>query len=169
MKKCFLLIIAFVGVLNAYAQDVDSQQSQIADISIDSLSIRLNKLQCDYDFMYCDYEINKLALDLKDLSRSIDIASNGVIIEYHHGRFDRDLYAAFSGGYDASSDLYDAIKKRIEVVKGSILPKIAASGLSNQQIDFIKAEFNLLEKHCAKVEKSLNYYDVMINAYRSIR
>ena len=63
MKKIVLLIIAVVGAFQAYAQNSDSLQAQSAAATIDSLSLRLNQLQHDYDFMYCDYELHKLLMD----------------------------------------------------------------------------------------------------------
>ena len=59
MKKIVLLVIAIVSVLQASAQEVASLQNHSVAISVDSLTLRLNKLQHDYDFMYCDYSLQR--------------------------------------------------------------------------------------------------------------
>lgn len=60
MKKILLVIvIAMVGTLNALAQDVDSLQIDSTETSLDSLVVKLNTLQRNYDYLYCDLELNK--------------------------------------------------------------------------------------------------------------
>ena len=54
MKRLVLLVLAIASVLQVSAQDIDTLQNKPTDISVDSLSVRLNKLQHDYDFLYCD-------------------------------------------------------------------------------------------------------------------
>ena len=107
MKKLLLFIVAIICALSTSAQEIDSSRAQPVAVSIDSLSIRLNKLQRDYDFMYCDYELHKLLMDLKDLSHSIGKSSNAVLINFYNSRFDRDLYNSYLNDYDACCALLD--------------------------------------------------------------
>ena len=132
MKKVLLLLVTFVSVIYVSAQEVNSSQSQSAPISIDSLSIKLNEIQHNYDFMYCDYELHKLIMDLKDLAHSIDNSSNGVLINVYNSRFVR----------------------------------IMTSEFTEKELNVLTASLDVVSKATMKVESSLNYYNVAIQAYR---
>lgn len=169
MKRLILFIVAIISVLNAFAQETDSLRSQSAVIPIDSLSLRFNKLQHDYDFMYCDYELHKLIMDLKDLSHSIEISSNRVFINFYHSRFDNSLYNAYIKDYDSDCALYDSLKEKIDVVKIAVLAKMMSSGFSEQELNVLYASFGVIQKATTMVDSNLNYYDLSIKAYNSIR
>ena len=166
MKRVLLLIVAIVSALYVSAQEKELLQDQTATISIDSLSVRLDRLQHGYDFMYCDYQLHKLVMDLKDLAQSIDISSNGVIIDVYHSRFDRDLYRALQDNYDAKCALFDSLKEESEVVKAAVLVKMLSSNFSDRELNVLSSGFGVVEKAITAVEKSLNYYNATIKAYR---
>lgn len=169
MKKLLMLFVAFVSIISVSAQEVDALHIQSATVSIDSLSMKLKKLQHDYDFIYCDYELHKLISNLNNLSQSIEISSNGAFINVYNSRYDRALYVAYSDKYDADRTLFNSLKDNIEVVKVAVLLKVATSDFSEQEVNVIKACFALIQNSTAKIEKALNYYDVAIQAYRSKR
>lgn len=169
MKKLLLLFVAIVSVWHASAQDIDTLKSDSADISIDSLSFRLNKLQHDYDFMYCDYELHKLIMDLKDLAHSIDNSANGVVINVYNSRYDRDLYNAYIDNYDSSCDLLDSLKEKTEAVKKAVFFKVMSLDFTEKELKVLDASLAVVDKATTKVESSLKYYDVAIKAYKEKR
>ncbi len=167
MKKLLLLIVAIICVLNSSAQGINSPQGQSATISIDILSIRLNKLQHDYDFMYCDYELHKLLMDLKDLSHSVGRSSNAVIINYYNGIYDRGLYNSYVSDYEAACGFLDSLKEKIEAVQIAVGVKIMSSEFSDAELNVLSAGFKTIQQVVTSVEASLNYYNVSLKAYRS--
>lgn len=169
MKRLLLLLVAIVSVLHASAQGLDSKQQQSAAISADSLFVRLNKLQHDNDFMYCDYELHKMIMDLKDLSQSIEIASNRVVINYYNNNFNSALYSSYLRNYNSNSALFDSLKEKKEVIRFAVFAKISSSGFTDTEVDVLNNSFDLINKTVIAVENSLNYYDVAIKTYRSKR
>lgn len=169
MKKAIIFILFVVGALHAYAQNVDSLQVQTQPITIDSLSLRFSKLQHDYDFLYCDYELHKLMADLSDLSNSINISSNSVIIDYYNGRYDRALYASITNKYDAYCTYWDTLKDRIVAVRLAVLVKMTKSDFSETEKDIISASFDAIKSSVTTVEAALDYYDAAIRAYKGKR
>ena len=169
MKKLLLLFVAIVSVWHVSAQEIDTLKSESAAISIDSLSFRLNQLQHDYDFMYCDYELHKLIMDLKDLAHSIDNSANGVVINVYNSRYDRDLYNAYIDYYDSSCDLLDSLKEKTEAVKKAVFFKVMSLDFTEKELKVLDASLAVVDKATTKVEKSLEYYDVAIKAYRNMR
>ena len=169
MKKLLLLIVFIGSVFNAYADGIELPQLQSASITIDSLSAKLEKLQHDYDYMYCDYEAYKLNKDLTDLAHSIDISANGILINVYNSRYDRDLYEVYSENYEASCELLETLKGKIETIKTMVFLKILTSGFTDGEIEMLNASFGVINNTVNKVQKSLDYYDVVLKSYRRNR
>lgn len=170
MKKVLLLLVALVGVLQASAQEMDSMQSQSTPISIDSLSVRLDRLQHDFDFLSCDYRLQKLIMDLKDLQHTIGNSSNGVVINvYTNSRYNRNLYNSYLNDYESDRYLFDALKKQSEVVRTAVYVKLLSSDFTDKERDVLTSSLNVVEAAISAVENSLNYYNVAIEAYRDMR
>lgn len=169
MKKILLLIIAIVGVLQVSAQEADSLQNKSAALTIDSLTVKLNKLQHDYDYLYCDYELHKLMTDLTNLSNSVDISSNSLITYYYNSRFDRALYTSYVNNYDAKCAAFNTLKDKIEVVRVAVLVRGLSSNFTEMELSVIKASLAVIQQSTSTVEASLKHYDVAIQTYRSLK
>ena len=170
MKNILLVIvIAMVGTLSALAQEVDSLQIDSTETSLDSLVVKLNILQRNYDYLYCDLELNKAQVELKDLSNSISIASNSLLISYYQGKYDRDLYDSYSRLYESYLKNLDSSCDKVEVVKLAVVSKALTSNFTEQEIGVINKTIGLLDSSIANVESSLKHFKVVIDAYRSLR
>lgn len=169
MKKLLLLIVFIGSVFNAYADGTAFPQIQTAAVSIDSLTSRLEKLQHDYDYIYCDYQTFRLKKDLTDLDHSISISSNRILINVYNSRYNNDLYKVYSEDYTSSCDLLESIKSNIETTKTLVFLKILTSGFTEQEIEVLTNSFNVIDNTVTKVQSSLDYYDVVLKIYRSNR
>ena len=119
--------------------------------------------------MYCDYEAFKLNKDLTDLSHSIDISTNGILINIYNSRYDNKLYQAYLANYSASCELYESLKTKIETIKKIVSLKILTSGFTDEEIEVLTNSFSVVDNSVLKVQKALDYYDVVVKAYRSNR
>ena len=170
MKKMLLIIaIAIMGTANTMAQEVDSLQYKSTEITIDSLAVKLNTLQRNYDYLYCDLELNKAQLQLMDLSNSINIASNSLLISYYQGKYDRDLYDSYSRLYESYLKTLDSSCDKVEVVKLAVVSRALTSNFTEQEISVITKTIGLLYSSIANVESSLKHFKVVIDGYRSLR
>lgn len=170
MKRTLLMIvIVMVGSLNAIAQETESVQIDSTEISIDSLVVKLNTLQRNYDYLYCDLELNKAQLELKDLSNSISISSNSLLISYYQGRYDRDLYDSYSRLYESNQKALNSACEKVDAVKLLVVSKALTSNFTEQEISVITKAIGLLDSSIANVESTLRHFKVVIDAYRSLR
>lgn len=169
MKKALLLIIAVVSVLQAYAQNADSMQAQSAAATIDSLSLRLEKLQYDYDFMSCDYQLKKLEWGLTNLKQDINIMANEILIRVFNTRYDRSLYTAFIEGYNSNSALFDTIKESFESIKTWVMLKVVSSNFSDTELNVISSDIDIIKHGISAVDTALNHLDICIQGYRDKR
>lgn len=169
MKRILILLVTIVSVLNASAQETDSLKCQSSANLVDSLSLRLNKLQNDYDYLCCDYELNKLIMELQDLSHSIRISANEVVIQLYNSSYDRDLYVSYLKDYESSGKCLDSLKEKIDVVRIRVLFKIASSVFSDQEMGVLYSSFDVIQAGVSAVESALGFYDIAIEAYRKKR
>ncbi len=108
-------------------------------------------------------------MDLKDLSLSLSVSSNAVFTNCYHSRFDSRLYEAYLANYDSSCALYDSLKEKVEVVKIAVMAKMMSSDFSEQELNLLYSSFDAIQKATTMVDSNLNYYDLSIKAYNSIR
>lgn len=163
MKKALLLIVSVLCVLQANAQ------VETPTVTIDSLSVKLAKLQHDYDYLSCDYQLYQMKMDLNGLTQDINIKANALTINLYHGRYERALYTAYSENYDAYCSNYEALKRKLESVQNLIVAKVITSNFTDLELDVIKASLGSIDQGMAVVESGLKYYDVVLQAYRDKR
>jgi len=166
MKKLLLLFVFIGSVLNANADGTDFPQVKSATITIDSLTSILEKLQHDYDYMHCDYEAFKLDKDLNDLYHNINISTNGILINVYNSRYDNDLYKVYLDSYTAFCNLFESLKSKMESVKTLVFLKILTSGFTDEEIQVLTSTFTVIDNSVNKVQKALDYYDVVLKIYR---
>ena len=166
MKKILLLIFLVGSVFHASAQSGSLQSESTA---ISDVSQRLANLQRDYDYLTCDYELFKLITDLKDLSTSLDNASNGVLVNVYNSRYDYRLYNVYSDNYKSSCRLFESLKEKTKSVKSLVSLKMAMSFFTEEETSVLNNAFSLVDAATTRVEKALEYYEVVIKAYQSKR
>lgn len=169
MKKiiCFVFV-AFIGLLNVTAQDVYSTQSNLKAY-VEDLSAKLSKLQHDYDYLYCSHEINLIELELKDLINNIDMRSNAILINCYHSRFNIDLYTAYRDNYNASLELMDTMKERVDGIQAAVALKTLTSNFTDKEIELLMKCSKFLDNCLSKLQGSLDYYKLVIGIYKDMR
>ena len=159
MKKLMLLIlVAFLGISNAFAQKADSSQTNQADI-IDRLTTRLNTLQEDFDNLYCEYKIsqmeNKINDFIHDLSRyslSLDMMS------IHHTKCNFEAYKTFLEAYNAYKKTYDLLEDEYYRTQEEVKPKQSSLSIS----------FVFVSSKLSSAKRELAYFKQQIDRYRNL-
>lgn len=164
MKKVLLLIIIAVTSVYASAQNTSS-----AAITIDSLSARLEKLQQDYDYLLCDFELYRIMADQRELNQDIKIQTNAILLDIYNSKYNRDLYKAYLDNYDINCALFDSQKEGYEIVKKFVRLKAITSDFSDIQIGKLENTLKLIDKGVEAVNSSLRYYKFLVDTYRDKR
>ena len=170
MRRIFLTI--FVSILSAItvcAQEADSLHLKSSSISVDSLVLKLNTLQHNYDFLYCDYELHKAISDIAELSSSINIASNSLMIYYYNSRFDRDLYASYLGLYNAKVETFNSLKESVGVTTVAVLSRMLTSNFTEKEMAVIEKRFEFINSLLSTAEKTINHFEVVLDTYRAAK
>ena len=162
MKKVLLLIISVLFAIQANAQT----QEESPAVTIDSLSTKLEELQHNYDFLYCDYNLYQIKTNLGQLSQDIQITNNELTIKIYFGQYNRDLYIIYSEDYDARCENYNAFKRQFEVVQELVTIKIITTGFTESELNVFNACIEAIESAMKVVEKGLKYYDRLLKIYK---
>ena len=162
MKKVLLLIISVLFAIQANAQT----QEESPAVTIDSLSTKLEELQHNYDFLYCDYNLYQIKTNLGQLSQDIQITNNELTIKICFGQYDRDMYIIYSENYDAKCEIYNTFKRQFEVVQELVTIKIITTGFTESELNVFNACIEAIESAMKVVEKGLKYYDRLLKIYK---
>ena len=162
MKKVLLLIISVLFAIQANAQT----QEESPAVTIDSLSTKLEELQHNYDFLYCDYKLYQIQTNLGQLSQDIQITNNELTIKICFGQYNRDMYIVYSENYDDKCENYNAFKRQFEVVQKLVITKTVTTGFTESELNVFNACIETIESAMKVVEASLEYYDGLLKIYK---
>ena len=169
MKKTLLLIFAIFGVLQVSAQDKESILDTTATVSIESISAKLDRLQHDYDYLKCDYELNKVIMDFKDLINTTDISANGLATYCFSGIFDDALYNSYVENYNSKCSLLESLKSTYDKVQVFVVLKSISSNFSQEEIDLLKSNLEFIQQCITGAKSSLEHFNLTIKTFKSIR
>lgn len=166
MKKLTLVILlAFMSIISATAQEADSLQTQHNEISVEDLIAKTNKLQRDFDYLSCDFELTKLEGELNSFNNDIRISSSSILINCYHGSFNYDLYSAYKRNYEALLNKYESLKQKVSSVQRLVILKSMTSNFTDKEIDLISMRCDAFENHFNSIESALDYYKVVLASY----
>jgi hypothetical protein len=156
-----------LGVVNVMSQETEKLPSQQTEIPVDSLMIRINKLQHNYDCLECKFELQSLIFELKDLSNEISISSNNLLLYYLTSQMDIDFYTSYLSLYNAKVDSFNSSKEKVDLVKVLVSYKMLLSDFSELELNVISQSFNSIDSLMSLVDQSLQYFKVVIDSYKS--
>lgn len=167
MKKLMLIIfLAFMGIVNATAQEVDSLQTRQTDVVVDSIAIiKHNKLQRDLDFLNCDSQITALIDGVVNLVQDVKISSLEVQIKSYHSSFNYALYEAYKENLNISKKLLEGYKEKGEYVTMLIALKMLVSDFSEQEKQALRNSIDIFDRHLDSAESALRIYSLAIDMY----
>ncbi len=166
MKHILLLFVAAIISINATAQNVDYLETKVEHV--DSLNVKIEKLQHDLDLLSCKYELNKIVTDLSIGKDEVNSNSNAVLINCYHGRFDRRLYKAYQEYLYSKRRWYDAIKDQIESTITLVTLKMISSDFLEMEKDCIVSGIKVIDKAKYSFEQALEYYNTILDIYRDL-
>ena len=163
MKKFFVLVVLCALSTSVSAQEVDSLKS--GPITIESLAAKLDKLQHDYDLLKCDYELNRMLLNLGILQNEINNHSTDLEIDCYHysGQYMYQLYSSSRDKYNSSVNLLSSLKESIVQLKAMVVSMIISSGFSENEISLLNHQCNTLDLSVRYAETSLESYKTNID------
>ena len=168
MKKILLLMLFCAISVCAKAQEADSLQTK-TNISVEEIAAKLEKLQHDYDYLYCENVLTEEIIALESTSNKINISANTLLIMCYHGSFDADLYHSYKSNYDASRANFEIRKLKIESMRVSIATKVLNCNFSDKELAVLEKADETITSSVNVLEYSLQQFKTVIDIYRSLK
>lgn len=164
MKKLFIVLIAIVSVISVNAQENVKKEKDLA-VVVDSLTAKLNKLQNDYDYLYCLSQLKDLIHDLTEEGNKLSININDLKISIYHERFNYDLYSVMKQNRNASVDQYNSTKEMAASLKMNVGLIMLTSNFNENQLNVLKGCMNVVDHALNSVESALELYKLYLEEY----
>lgn len=164
MKKLFIVLIAIVSANVLFAQENVKKEKDLA-VVVDSLTAKLNKLQNDYDYLYCLSQLKDLIHDLTEEGNQLSININDLKIRIYHERFNYDLYSVMKQNRNASVDKYNSTKEMAASLKMNIGLIMLTSNFNENQLNVLKGCMNVVDHALNSVESTLELYKSYLEEY----
>ena len=140
------------------------QENKYLEDRIDSLEIKLNKLQYDHNLLLCQHELDIYEANIGFLVNDLALNTIKINIYMLHNNFETDISVAFEEYYESQRTLYSArlIEFDFYRYKSSIIVNSSYSdnerGLIESKIKFIENLFNTAKKNLELMKFSLDTY-----------
>lgn len=164
MKKLVLVICTLLCANVLFAQENITKEKDLEAV-VDSLSAKLNKLQNDYDYLYCLSQLKDLIHDLTDDANNLNNRNNELKISIYHERFNYDLYSAMKQNRNASVDKYNSTKEMAASLKMNIGIIMLTSNFNENQLNVLKGCMNVVDHALNSVESALELYKLYLEEY----
>ena len=162
MKEMFILLMMFMGVINISAQEINESQK------IDSLLYKLDKLQLDYDYFYCESELNRFCNELKIHSNNFYIRATQILIEGYSGEYNDEYYRSAKRNYGAAVDLFESYKTNLYSKIKLISRKIEGANFHELEIQMLKLIADSIDQGLKHAQSTLDYYKGVLDAYKKM-
>lgn len=151
MKK-LLFTLLFCGVtLVGYSQT--------------NISISIDSLQNEYNFLKCEFNLYKVSNDLSGLGKDVDIKCNYIEIKRYHKLFYKPLSDVLEDYYNSYIKLKSSIEDDYQALK-EIIP-IYYVNFSTSQKRVIDSNFIMVDAAIKKVDQSLKLYRMTLDLYKN--
>lgn len=162
MKKLIILLMMFMGVINISAQEFNESQK------VDSLQYKLDKLQHDYDYFYCESELNRFCNELKIYSNDFYIQATQILIEGYSGRYNDEYYKSAKRNYGATVDSFESYKTNLYLKIQLISRKIEDANFHELKIQMLKLIADSIDQSLKHAQSKLDYYKGVLDAYKKL-
>lgn len=159
MKNILFTLLFCVVSLVGYSQ------TKFNEAEHTNISITIDSLQNEYNFLNCEFQLYKVSNDLTNLSRDTDIRSNSIEIKRLHEMFYEPMYEALVDNYISSVDLLSSYEVNYQSVKELIYTHY--DNFSTIQKNVIDQHFNVINAAIKKVNQALKVYKMTLDLYKN--
>ena len=152
----------FMGVINISAQEINESQK------VDSLLYKLDKLQHDYDYFYCESELNRFCNELKIYSNEFYIQATQIMIEGDSDRYNDEYYRLAKRNYGATVDSFESYKTNLYLKIQLISQKIEEANFNELKIRMLKLIADSIDQGLKHAQSKLDYYKGVLDAYKQL-
>lgn len=159
MKKILFTLFFCVVSLVGYSQ------TNFNEAEHTNISISIDSLQNEYNYLYCEFQLYKVSNGLSNLSQDIEIKCNYIDIKRCQKMFYESLYEVLVDNYNSDIDMLSSLEENYQALKKLIF--IHYDNFSTRQRNVMDSNFNLINAANKKVKQSLEVYKMTLDLYKN--
>lgn len=130
------------------------------------MQYQLEKLQHNYDYLECEYQLSKLILELNIYVSELRISANSLFMNVFHGGYDEKVYQSNKETYESYKDILQEKKELIFWKKLNVKQKMESADFHETEIGVLKSKFDIIDSGLSSAKTALEHYKVILDAYR---
>lgn len=142
MKKLLIFIVLTFAMSVCYAQ----QENKSLESKIDSLELKLNKIQSDHNLLSCRYNLDILNLRIQIFVNELRNDYYGLAQVGLDNRLSYDLYTSHKEKYESSMKLYEVYEMEFWYTGNLISLMIENSDFEEQALKALKSTAETIEQ-----------------------
>lgn len=156
------LLYSFVFVLSLFSAHAQSQNPQE---EIQTLVQRVDSLEHELSYLKLTYELNALNSEIKMFANEVYSRYIAIQLDLHNRNFDFQLGDSYQQYYETCQLQKQSISELISAKKISFTLTIITHPYSENELNTLKASYNLIDNTYNTLEYSLKLLKMTINAY----
>ena len=141
------------------------QENKYLEDRIDSLEIKLNKLQYDHNLLLCEYRLEIFIAELKDLSQELSIEVENIGKNGLHKIFGYNLYTGYKDKHETLMTLYATFLVRFEIEKEFISSINDKSKFHESELKSMKVKIDFIEEALNTIKEKFEIVKSLFDDY----
>ena len=130
-----------------------------------NISISIDSLQNEYNFLNCEFKLYKVSNDLSGLDKDISIKCNFIDIKRYHKMYYKPLSDVLEDNYKSYIYLKSAIEDNYQSLK-ELIP-IYYDNFNTSQKKAIDSHLIMVDAAIEKVDQALKVYRMSLDLYKN--
>ena len=162
MKKIILLFL-FIAT---YSSAIKAQEQAS---KINSLATELSRLKHGYDYLYCEYKLTTLSLEIKIFANDLRITTNHIISNGYNNNYSDTIYKGLKRNYDEYLKSYESYLSLFQARSFLIPSVIENSSIYEHEINYLKNLAESVEQSLKYVKTALDQQKIILDVYNEIK
>ena len=164
MKKLITTLVMLLSVVSIQAQSVKE-----LSLKVDSLQLKFEKLQRDYNYLNCEYKLNKLHSYLQIFIHDLKITTDQIITNGFNNNYTDALYNGFKRNHEEYLKSYESHKSLIWSTAYLVSSIIENSNFYEQEIKVLKSIGDAIDQQLKSAKLDLDYQKELLDVYKNMR
>ena len=161
MKYLIYIVIS----LNFFAFPLGSKAQTVTGSKIVDLSVQIDSLTHQIDYIKMSYEAYVLNTDLKIFTHDVNSQIKDMKMDILHRNYDRDMYKMYSRTYDVYRDELEATKELIESKQRLFIAMLILRKWSEEERNMLIKNYEITEGLYNKAELTLDMMKDILDLY----
>lgn len=158
-----LIYIVISSIILVFPFDSEAQTN--TESKIEELSVKIDSLTHQIDYIKMSYEVYVLNTDLKIFTQDVNSQIKDMKMNIYHHDCDRDMYRMYSRMYDAYRDNLESRKELIESKQRLFIVMMISREWSEKELNVLTQSYDMTKGIFHQAELTLDMMKDILDIY----